>query len=404
MAISINIYSILFSKNIQKSLILMLFFFGSFTAFGQHSDCNCISALEEISALIQHSKSYKIQIKKENREQEFQQWKEKIITEIKQDELSEYFCAGYLQKYASFIKDRHNQIYKVPEDLAENIPTYKKSIDTTKIEDNISGIYHAGRDQIFLKKENDSLWLGITLKSASEGWKKGKMRLKINKTEDGSFEIFEFFANGILSYQNNIKIENGRIQGTFWNKANQYFFHVNHEQNFNFRSINADFDYIGIKTLSRTRNLMKEAQVFYEDHLEKLSKENLIIDLRNNAGGAIKQAEPLIKSLQKNENIRHIFVLINFKTASAAELVALQLKKDKRSIIAGENSRGMLEYGYGNKSFSAKTDCLGFNVSFSTKHENNNLHQYETKGITPDLYLQNTSNWIDQIVEFSKLP
>ncbi|UAB85136.1 peptidase S41 [Zunongwangia sp. SCSIO 43204] len=404
MAISINIYSILFSKNIQKSLILMLFFFGSFTAFGQHSDCNCISALEEISALIQHSKSYKIQIKKENREQEFQQWKEKIITEIKQDELNEYFCAGYLQKYASFIKDRHNQVFKVPEDLAENIPTYKKAIDTTKIEDDISGIYHAGRDQIFLKKESDSLWFGITLKSASEGWKKGKIRLKINETEDGSFEIFEFFANGILSYQNNIKIENGRIQGTFWNKVNQYNFHANHEQTFNFTSINTDFDYIGIKTLSRTRNLMKEAQVFYEDHLKNLTKENLIIDLRNNGGGAIKQAEPLIKSLQKNENIKHIFVMINFKTASAAELVALQLKKDKRSIIAGENSRGMLEYGYGNKSFSAKTDCLGFNVSFSTKHENNNLHQYETKGITPDLYLQNTSNWIDQIVEFSKLP
>ena len=382
----------------------MLFFFGSFTAFGQNSACNCISALEEISELIQHSKSYKIQIKKENREQEFQQWQEKIITEIKQDQLSKYFCAGYLQKYVTFIKDRHNQVYKVPEDLAENIPTYKKDIDTTKIEDDISGIYHAGSDKIFLKKESDSLWFGITLKSASEGWKKEKIRLKINKTEDGSFEIFEFFANGILSYQNNIKIENGRIQGTFWNKAHQYNFQINHEQNFNFRSINADFDYIGIKTLSRTRNLMKEAQVFYEDHLEKLSKENLIIDLRNDGGGAIKQAEPLIKSLQKNENIKHIFVLINFKTASAAELATLQFKKDKRSFIAGENSRGMLEYGYGNKSFSAKTDCLGFNVSFSTKHENNNLQQYETKGITPDLYLQNTSNWIDQIAGFSKLP
>ena len=56
--------------------------------------------------------------------------------------------------------------------------------------------------------------------------------------------------------------------------------------------MNKNFDYIGIKTLSRTRNLMKEAEAFYEKNLKNLRKENLIVDLRNNGGGATKQAAP----------------------------------------------------------------------------------------------------------------
>lgn len=109
---------------------------------------------------------------------------------------------------------------------------------------------------------------------------------------------------------------------------------------------------------------MKEADDFYKEHLGGLDKENIIIDLRNNGGGSVNQAKLLLKALRKNNSIQQIYVLINFKTASSAELTALKLKEDKRTIIAGENSRGMVVYGYGNKSFSAKTACAGFQVVF----------------------------------------
>src|SRR5690606_23071504 len=130
--------------------------------------------------------------------------------------------------------------------------------------------------------------------------------------------------------------------------------------------------------------LIKEAESFYETNLDKLTKENLIIDLRNNGGGSIKQAEPLLKSLKRNKTIQRIYVLINFKTASSAELVALALREDKRTILVGENSRGMLAYGYGNRSFSSKTNCSEFKVVLSTEESNREYGKYEYIGIPPD--------------------
>lgn len=368
--------------------------------FSQEKNCNCTNELDNISKLIENAKSFQIQIKKTDKESDFKKWKEEIKRKIINDSLSNFFCVGYLQKYISFINDRHNEVYFVPDKIAENVPTYSKAIDTTlKIKDEISGIYYAGSDKILVQKENDTVWFGITLKSDSEEWPKGKIRLRIEKTTNENFEIFEYYKNGLLFYQKNIKISDGRIHSTFWNKENKYFFNQNHSDNFTFQSINPSFDYIGIKTLKRTNSLIKEADEFYKNTLHKLTKENLIIDLRNNGGGSINQAKALLKFLKRDEALQNIYVLINFKTASAAELTALALKEDKRTILLGENSRGILEFGYGNRSFSTKTKCSDFKVVLSTKHNNSNYSKYEYVGIEPDYKLTNQLDWIEQIIK-----
>lgn len=383
-----------------KYFITFLYILGTSSLFPQNTNCNCLDELENITKLIQNAKSYTVQIKKNNKEDELNVWKAKVAEEIKNDSLKDFFCMGYLQKYASYINDRHNEIYKVPEDISSSVPIYTKPIDTLKISnDGVSGIYHMGSDKIFLKKESDLLWYGITLDSSKEAWKPGAIRLKIQQKPDGSYELFEFYQNGILFYQKDIKIADGRIHGTFWNTSNQYFFNKNHKENFNYEAINTSFDYIGIKTLKRTRSLMKEAERFYEETLPKLTRQNLIVDLRNNGGGATKQADELLKHLKRNNTIQKVYVLINFKTGSSAELTTLALKKDPRTIIVGENSRGMLEYGYGNKAFSSTTDCAGIKTVLSTKHINSDLSKYESKGISPDYGLNNESDWLEQVIQ-----
>ncbi|WP_245764378.1 S41 family peptidase [Salegentibacter agarivorans] len=385
-------------KMIKKYLTLILIF-GVNLIFSQENNCDCVDELNNTSKLIENAKSYKYQIKREDREAEFKKWKEEIKQEILNDSLSKFFCVGYLQKYISFINDRHNEIYFVPDNINRNVPAYLKVIDSTsKSNDSISGIYFAGSDKILVKKESDSIWYGITLKSNSDDWTKGKLRLRINKTPNGNFELFEYYQNGLIFYQKNIEISDGRIHSTFWNKENEYFFNKNHKENFTYKSVNPSFDYLGIKTLSRTNKLIKEADKFYDNYLDNLTKENLIIDLRNNGGGSINQTKPLIKALKRNKAIQKIYVLINFKTASSAELTALALKEDERTILVGENSRGMLTYGYGNRSFSTKTSCSKFKVVLSTKRTNRKYSNYEYIGIKPDYNLDNNSDWIDQVI------
>jgi len=384
----------------KKLNVLLLLVLITSSCFSQERNCNCIDELNNVVEQIKYSKSYKNQVKKV-KEAAFNKWKIKIEQEIKNDSLIEFFCIGYLQKYISFINDRHNEIYFVPENISSNVPTYSKPIDTLQTgNDKVSGKYYAGTNEILLQKENDSIWYGITLHSNSDEWTEGKIRLRIKKNEDGNFEHFEYYQNGLLFYQNNVKITNGRIHSTFWNKQNKYFFNKNFKENFTYQPINSSFDYIGIKTLKRTTSLMKEAANFYSNNLKEIKKENLIIDLRNNGGGSTKQIETLLNYLKRNENIEYIYVLINFKTASAGELTALKLKADKRTIIAGENSRGMLEYGYGNKAYSSKTDCSAFKIVLSTKQTNGILSKYECVGIKPDYYLNNKSDWVNQIVSF----
>ncbi len=383
---------------IQLTLLTLFFFTNT---FGQNNDCKCINDLNDISEQIKKAKSYKVQIKGD-KIIEFEKWKNEIETEIKNDSFIDFFCVGYLQKYISFINDLHNQVYAMQKHEFIQAPTYPKSIDTTHIQnDSISGIYFGGVDKILVKQENNNTWLGITLESNSSKWEKGKIRLVIKKTKNNIFEIFEYFQNGYLFYQKDVKIENGRIHSTFWNKQNKYFFNQNHLENFTYKTINSSFDYIGIKTLNRINSLINEMDNFLNQNLQNLTKPNLIIDLRNNGGGSVKQAEKLLESLKNNENIKQIYIIINFKTASAAELMTLKLKEDKRTIIVGENSKGMIEYGYGNKSYSSQSSCSKFKIDLSTEQTNKNLSKYECVGIKPDYTLNNESDWMEQIIKLN---
>ncbi|MDN6309406.1 MAG: hypothetical protein L0J60_01910 [Psychroflexus sp.] len=108
------------------------------------------------------------------------------------------------------------------------------------------------------------------MKSNSDDWTKGKIKLRINKTKNDEFELFEYDQNGLLFYQKNIEISNGRIFSTFWNKEEQYFFNKSQKENFVYDSIKPSFDYISVKTLNRTHNLIKEADHFYANNLDRL--------------------------------------------------------------------------------------------------------------------------------------
>ena len=384
----------------NKIQILLILLFTNISS-GQDKSCDCLNSLEEVSKKIKVAKSYKSQIKTKSDEFRFEEWKSQIIKEINEDSLKDYFCLGYLQKYISFIKDNHNIIYQKTEaDLFKPL-FYEREVDDVIDSDSISGIYYSGNETIKLIKHSNSSWLGVMDTSDSDIWKNGAIRLKLNKNSKGKFEIFEHYKNGLLVYNNNIEIKNNRIGNTFWNKDNTYHFYKQHEENFGFKSLDSNHDYINIKSLKRTYELMDEADTFYNDLKQKLVKPYLIIDLRNNGGGSLLQTKSLIRLLRKTKEIKRIYVLINFLTASAAEISTLRLKDDKRTVIVGENSKGAVSYGYGNEGIAGRLNCNSIQYAFSIEVIKNDYLKYEQVGITPDVLLNNDKDWIKKIIELN---
>ncbi|MCQ0110776.1 peptidase S41 [Zhouia sp. CL16] len=363
-------------------------------------NCNCLKALNEVEQLVKKSKSYKLQIKRnKEKEKEFIKWKDHINEQITNDPQRQYFCVGYLQKFISFVNDKHNQIGYQNTNLPTSFPIFNKKINTRNfLSDQFSGIYHAGKEKLVINKENDSIWYGIMLSSNDHKWSNGTIRLKIMKNQKGDLEMFEYFNNGFLLYHKFIEFKNGRIYPTFWNKQDRYFFNKSYKENFEYKSTYNNIDYIAIGSLKRTNKNIIEANQFYEEIIPKLNKEYLIIDLRNNVGGAIAQTEPLLKYIKRSDGLKHIYIIINFKTASAAELVTYKLMGDKRTTVVGENSSGIIAYSYGNKSMVDATNCYDLKATFSTKHTSSKLDQYEYVGITPAFYLNNRTDWVSQIV------
>lgn len=388
----------------KKNTVLTLFIFctGIYISFSQEKTCNCITDLNQVAQEIKEAKSYEIQLKKRRHRKEFEAWKEVVKQEILNDSLSSFFCAGYLQKYIGFIKDKHNFIYTIPDDLSAAIPNYTQVIDTTHIKsDGVSGIYYAGNDKILLTEVSPNIWYGVTLASQSEQWTRGKIRLRLQKLPSGTFELFEFYQNGMLYYQTDITLTNGRISGTFWNKQNRYYFNLNHENNFTYKPLNDTFDYIAIKSFNRDSSLLKEANTFYANIIPKLHKENLIIDLRNNAYGRYITAKPLYNYLNR-KILPKIYVLVNFQTAEQAEQLTNYAKKHNEASIAGETTRGMFNFGYHREVYSNTTKCYGFLIKLTSSKSEGYYLDYKDIGITPDIKLDNNSDWIEQIINLDK--
>jgi hypothetical protein len=390
------------------TLIIIIFLTGFLNkTLAQDKGCNCIDELNQVSQLVKESKSYEVFIKgKKNieKQKEFKDWKYLISEEIKKDQNANLYCVGYLNKYISFIKDSHNEVYIKRKNSFQKKLNYLVDIDslTKQFESNtksdIENIYHQGNTKIGLIKINETELIAVILESSSENWKQGNIRFRIKKNID-NWEMFEFISNGQLIYRKNVWFKNGRIYPSFWNTDNQYYFYKKHKKNIEHLSITNQVDYISIKTLQRSKKLMLEFKTFYNAVLPKLNKPYLIIDFRNNSGGSTKQADRLAKFLKRNKNLKKIYVMQNSSTTSAAEIIIWKMRKDKRVILLGENTSGRISFGYGNASISNTTDCYNFITSFSVKHTNSKLDKYEYIGLAPDMYLNLDKDWIKQVVQ-----
>jgi carboxyl-terminal processing protease len=165
--------------------------------------------------------------------------------------------------------------------------------------------------------------------------------------------------------------------------------------------------------LVEIKKLTTDISKKFRNEMETLKKDGfkgLIIDLRNNTGGVF--AEPLriaefflpakcilLRTLQRKNNLQNyvsvnakpfefkIAILVNKKTASAAEILACILQDHQKAIIIGSGTFGK---GVFEKTFTLKND---FRVKFITGAVYSPKgHNWQGKGITPDFLVEQDEN------------
>lgn len=386
------------------TLLTLLFF--NLLINAQNSDCNCLTDLDFVISEVKNTPSFKSQI---NDESYLNKYIDSLKLSIKNDSNIELNCLAYLQKYLKIVKDNHLYISdNTDKDYSSFFPI-EKNIDTiiehsTNTEsDELVGIYSLlDLYKVAVVKDGDTNYKAILLETSNDKWQIGQTKFKLIKTLDG-FEGVFYDGKQKPSY---VKIEykNGRLYPEQWIKEdNKSMYSFNpytmDDETFEYKKLNEKTHYVRLGSFSgMTTNHNKAKQLLSTLESEILSG-NVIIDLRNNGGGGPRTSDLFKKFFKKNKASLNLYVIQNNYCGSDCEQFLMKLKEQQKVTSYGENTRGALAYGYGNYSSpSLITPCNKFSLGLTTAKYEKYL-PYEVVGISPDVYLKNNENWIEQVLK-----
>ncbi|SDE34035.1 Peptidase family S41 [Niabella drilacis] len=297
-------------------------------------------------------------------------------------------------------------------------PTCEINIDSLKIElakkpaDSIEGIYHYDKFySVGLFRSGDREYIGVVLDTNIKLWQKGQIAIHLYEYIPNHYKAIyghPLYKNFLL--QTNEKYKNqSLVNSYFYGSYSQSIYtkelgHADYmnlptnSSKFELKTISDNIQYLLIRTFQADKSTMLSSQKFYDSITSALNKTYLVLDLRNNEGGAKKEMKKYFSLLKKYTKHGHLYILLNNGTLSQAEIFTLKLQKLKNVTTVGQTTKGMLTYGsnYGkrNKLPSGKFEIYPTDMKGDAK-----LLKYEDYGIKPKITLENDQNWIEQVTE-----
>ncbi|MES2374028.1 MAG: S41 family peptidase [Bacteroidota bacterium] len=415
----------------MRIAIVLPFLFSAISSTAQTD--KYLTDLSALRSILQKTPSYNEQIKGE-----------KLIA---YDSLYQYLVSDTVNNPGSYhyfynlsqlifpLRDNHLGFYQVPDydrfktqatidsfvasrDFLE-YPEYKINIDSlktvlaTRATDSIEGIYHYDKFySVGLFKSGYKEYTGVIVASNVNMWRRGQIAIRLYENAPNLYKaMYGHPSNKYFILQTNEKYRNqslvnsyfyGSYSQSIYTKQLKQINYVNLSRNapkFELKNINADVQYLLIRTFQADNITMQRSHQFYDSVKNLLTAPNLVLDLRNNEGGAGKETSNYFALLKKYTRTGNVYVLINNNTLSQAEIFILKLKDQfKNIILLGQTTKGMLAYGsnYGRRLIlpSGKFEIYPTDMGGSTK-----LLKYEDNGIPPDIFLNENSDWIEQAVE-----
>lgn len=414
----------------MRTVIVLVFFLFAIASNGQTN--KYLADLAALKTVLQKTPSYKSQIKDDK-----QAFYDTLYERMTSDTTSNPNSFKYFYNLSQLIfplKDNHLGFYQIANyDNFKNkekidsfigtkefmdYPTCKINIDSLRNElvkkpaNSVEGIYHYGKFySVGLFKSGDKEYVGVIIDSDVNLWQKGQIAIHLYKYAPNGFKAIyghPLFKNFILQ-TNEKHINQSLVNSYFYSSYSQDIYskqlrpvdYVNLSKNaskFELKSIIDDVQYLLLRSFQRNNATTQQSNNFYDSIKSILTAKSLILDLRNNEGGATKETRKYLKLLKKFTRNGHLYVLQNNETLSQAEIFILRLRKLKNVTTVGQTTKGMLTYGsnYGKR---VRLPSGRFEIYPTDMNGNAKLLQYEDNGINPDITLRDDKDWIEQVID-----
>jgi len=414
---ALTLYAILFDI-LSNMKLLQLIILTIFSISSQAQTTNTYQTdLTELRNILQKTPSYKDQIKGQDLIS-YNSLFERLMSDSV-NSVSDYKYFYNLAQLFFPIRDNHLTFYQIANfPSAVDFPTFRGNIDSLKSVlvkkpiDSLEGIYHYDKYYtIGLFKNNKTEYVGVVLDTEISNWQKGQVAI----------HLYEYLPNYFKAIYAHPKFKNYILypieRFTHHSLVNSYFYSsfsekiyskINSENDFinlpknivdfSFKNIETGIQYLHIKHFSADRVKMQKSKEFYDSIKNLLTEHNLILDLRNNDGGANKVSRKFLTLIKQYTKNGQVYVLINNGTLSQGEILTLQLKQLQNVKTLGQTTKGMLTYGsnYGKRE---KLPSQSFEVYITDMKGDKRLIPYENYGINPDIVLLDKKDWIEQVIE-----
>ncbi len=410
----------------KKLITVIAFITFSFTLSAQ-SNCDCKAELDFVYEQMQTMASFKSQVKGdlgEKFESTYQALSAKVTTDM-----NKLDCYVQINKLMGLVKDKHAGVYGVRPDYSyedtldsafinvyqkteafRNFPKADLDLETlrselsTKSVNDVEGIYNIGSSMqvgVYRTADSDSL-IGVILNSKLGVWEPGQIYLYMSAIDQPNrYDITAYgqVHKNLLFYKAHLVSNGILMSNVVKDLLKENFTYVDNQANeaYQLISLEDDIQYVWLDNFSRFGNVQKRDAVV-EQIKNELTASNLIVDLRNNGGGASKISLPIVRAIKKS-GVK-VQVLTNYYSGSNAEQTTIRLKNNKNTVHLGQTTYGAVAYGH-NYGHTYESPSGLFYIAPTDMRFNHYL-KYEEVGVSPDIKLSPESDWIDQTIKIIK--
>lgn len=274
---------------LYKITVCFLFLFLSLNSYSQ--ECNCGQILSNLQKEIeQNQASFQHQVIEKNNEKNYilfknQLNKKAVVINSKND------CIGLISIYLSFIKDEHSFIAH----LENSIPQKQHIIRPIRLKKSqktiVDGIWYFEDGtfsiQVFPHASNLGTRVGVISKTEAKNWKKNQVKIEFFTNEMNQIYCV-YWRNNLIPKSFPVFVTDSTMKIgrnlTFYREKPKKKESTFSNQNIEFRTLSKQTNYLKIPSFDL--HFKEKIDSIIEVHkVEFESKENLIIDLRNNGGG-----------------------------------------------------------------------------------------------------------------------